>query len=132
MNDLHWDDAEDIGIELYEKYPKTDPLSLRFTELHRLVIELKALTTTRLPQTKPSWKRSRWRGTRSGKIIRSRSFIIIIYHDMYSRCTQTVHNCQHPFCRSRDGEATQEQVGLSEALQPPFPKLRQLLPSQHQ
>jgi FeS assembly protein IscX len=41
MNDLHWNDAEDIGIELFEKHPKMDPLSLRFTELHRLVIELK-------------------------------------------------------------------------------------------
>ena len=27
MNDLHWSDAEDLGIELYEKHPKTDPLS---------------------------------------------------------------------------------------------------------
>jgi FeS assembly protein IscX len=42
MNELHWSDAEDLGIELYEKHPTTDPLSLRFTELHRLVIELKA------------------------------------------------------------------------------------------
>ncbi len=41
MNDLHWSDAEDVGIELYEKHPEIDPLSLRFTELHRLVIELK-------------------------------------------------------------------------------------------
>jgi FeS assembly protein IscX len=41
MNDLHWNDAEDIGIELFEKHPKTDPLTVRFTELHRLVIELK-------------------------------------------------------------------------------------------
>ena len=41
MNELHWDDAEDIGIELYEKFPKTDPLTVRFTELHRMVIELK-------------------------------------------------------------------------------------------
>jgi len=41
MNDLHWSDSEDIGIELYEKFPKIDPLTVRFTELHRLVIELK-------------------------------------------------------------------------------------------
>ena len=27
MNDLHWNDAEDIGIELYEKHPKMDPLT---------------------------------------------------------------------------------------------------------
>jgi len=41
MDGLTWDDAEDIGIELYEKHPKIDPLTLRFTELHRMVIELK-------------------------------------------------------------------------------------------
>jgi FeS assembly protein IscX len=32
--------AEDIGIALYEKFPELDPLSLRFTELHKLVTEL--------------------------------------------------------------------------------------------
>lgn len=41
MNTLQWSNAEDIGIELYEKFPETDPLTIRFTELHRLVTELK-------------------------------------------------------------------------------------------
>ena len=41
MIELHWDDAEDIGIELYEKFPQTDPLTIRFTELYRRVVELK-------------------------------------------------------------------------------------------
>ena len=40
MNELHWNDSEDIGIELYEKFPDTDPLTVRFTELHRMVTEL--------------------------------------------------------------------------------------------
>ncbi len=40
MNELHWNDAGDIGIELYEKFPKTDPLTIRFTELRKLVVEL--------------------------------------------------------------------------------------------
>jgi len=35
-----WDNAEEIGIQLAEKYPDTDPLSVRFTDLHRFVIEL--------------------------------------------------------------------------------------------
>ena len=38
---LSWSDADDIGIELYEQHPNIDPLSLRFTELRRMVIELK-------------------------------------------------------------------------------------------
>jgi FeS assembly protein IscX len=38
--ELPWDDAEDIGIELSEKHPEIDPLSVRFTDLHRYVTEL--------------------------------------------------------------------------------------------
>lgn len=40
MNKLSWSDAEDIGIELFEKFPDIDPLTVRFTELRRMVIEL--------------------------------------------------------------------------------------------
>jgi len=36
---LTWNDAEDIGIELSEKYPDIDPLTVRFTDLHRYVTE---------------------------------------------------------------------------------------------
>ena len=38
--DLTWDSAEDIGIELAEKYPDIDPLSVRFTDLHKYVTAL--------------------------------------------------------------------------------------------
>ena len=37
---LTWSDIEDIGIELADKYPEVDPLSVRFTDLHRWVTEL--------------------------------------------------------------------------------------------
>ncbi len=37
---LSWDDTEDIAIELAEKFPKQNPLEVRFTDLHRMVIEL--------------------------------------------------------------------------------------------
>ena len=37
---LDWSDAEDIAIELHEMYPNTDPLTVRFTDLHRFIIEL--------------------------------------------------------------------------------------------
>ncbi len=37
---LTWRDAEDIGIALAEAYPDTDPLTVRFTDLHRWVTEL--------------------------------------------------------------------------------------------
>ena len=38
--ELTWDDAEDIGILLSEKHLETDPLTVRFTDLHRYVTEL--------------------------------------------------------------------------------------------
>lgn len=37
---LTWDKAEDIGIELYEAHPETDPLQVRFTDLHKMVTAL--------------------------------------------------------------------------------------------
>ena len=40
MPDVTWDNAEDIGILLAEKHPTLDPLSVRFTDLHRYVTEL--------------------------------------------------------------------------------------------
>jgi FeS assembly protein IscX len=50
---LRWSDAEDIGIELYEHHPKIDPLTLRFTELRRLVIELKGFEDDPAKSTEP-------------------------------------------------------------------------------
>jgi FeS assembly protein IscX len=41
---MTWDDAEDIGIQLFEKYPDTDPLSVRFTDLHRYVTGLEGFS----------------------------------------------------------------------------------------
>lgn len=37
---MTWNDFEDIGIALYEEHPDTDPLTVRFTDLHRMVTEL--------------------------------------------------------------------------------------------
>lgn len=38
--ELKWEDAEDLGIALAEKYPQQNPLEVRFTDLHRYVTEL--------------------------------------------------------------------------------------------
>lgn len=40
MAGLTWDNTEDIAIELYEKHPDLDPLTVRFTDLHKWVTEL--------------------------------------------------------------------------------------------
>jgi FeS assembly protein IscX len=41
---LTWTDAEDIGILLSETYPELDPLTVRFTDLHRYVTGLPGFT----------------------------------------------------------------------------------------
>jgi FeS assembly protein IscX len=40
MPRLNWDDAEDIALGLLEAHEGVDPLTVRFTDLHRWVIEL--------------------------------------------------------------------------------------------
>lgn len=37
---MKWTDSREIGILLFENHPDTDPLSLRFTDLHQMVMEL--------------------------------------------------------------------------------------------
>ncbi len=37
---MTWHDVQDIAIALNEKFPDTDPLSVRFTDLHKWVREL--------------------------------------------------------------------------------------------
>lgn len=40
MTELNWTDSLDIAIELAEKFPEIDPLTIRFTDLHQFVLEL--------------------------------------------------------------------------------------------
>jgi FeS assembly protein IscX len=35
-----WDAIEDIAIALSDKFPETDPLTVRFTDMHRWITEL--------------------------------------------------------------------------------------------
>ena len=37
---LYWDNPEDIAEQLLEMHPRVDPLTVRFTDLHRWVTEL--------------------------------------------------------------------------------------------
>ncbi|MGA3223190.1 MAG: Fe-S cluster assembly protein IscX [Acidobacteriaceae bacterium] len=39
-SEITWNDAEEIGIQLQEKFPDVDPLTVRFTDLHKYVTEL--------------------------------------------------------------------------------------------
>jgi FeS assembly protein IscX len=40
MPPLTWDDPEGIALALVEKFPDLDPLTVRFTDLHRWIVEL--------------------------------------------------------------------------------------------
>jgi FeS assembly protein IscX len=37
---LGWDDAEALGLALYNRFPHLDPLTVRFTDLRRWIAEL--------------------------------------------------------------------------------------------
>jgi len=37
---MKWSDAEDIALALMDAHPGVDPLSVRFTDLHRWVVAL--------------------------------------------------------------------------------------------
>jgi FeS assembly protein IscX len=41
---MTWRDTEDIAIALTERHPERDPLTVRFTDLHRWVTELPGFT----------------------------------------------------------------------------------------
>jgi FeS assembly protein IscX len=37
---MKWTDTHQIAEELYDKFPEVDPKTIRFTDLHRWVMEL--------------------------------------------------------------------------------------------
>ncbi|AFL90378.1 FeS assembly protein IscX [Terriglobus roseus DSM 18391] len=39
-----WEETEEIGIQLQEKYPEIDPLTVRFTDMHKYITELPGFT----------------------------------------------------------------------------------------
>ena len=41
---MNWQDAEDIALALMEAHPDVDPLTVRFTDLHKWVVALPGFT----------------------------------------------------------------------------------------
>ena len=37
---MKWTDVQEIAVALYEKFPEKDPTAVRFTDLHKWVMEL--------------------------------------------------------------------------------------------
>lgn len=42
--ELTWKDSEEIALRLIEKHPGSDPLTVRYTDLHQWVTELDGFT----------------------------------------------------------------------------------------
>jgi FeS assembly protein IscX len=40
MPNLTWSDFDSIALALYEKFPQQDPTYIRFTDLHKWIVEL--------------------------------------------------------------------------------------------
>ncbi len=40
MPGMTWDQTDNIALALFDKYPDVDPLTVRFTDLHKWVTEL--------------------------------------------------------------------------------------------
>ncbi len=60
--ELTWDDHEDIGLLLFERFPDLDPLTVRFTQLHEWICALpgfsddpKASTEGKLEAIQMAW-----------------------------------------------------------------------------
>ena len=70
--DLKWQDTEDIAIRLVEEHPETDPLTVRFTDMHAWIVALPDFTrrSQEIERENPR-SRSRWLGTRNIKILKS-------------------------------------------------------------
>lgn len=63
---LTWEDADDIAERLAERHPTVDPLSVRFTDLHRWITELpdfaddpKASSEGKLERIQMAWIEAR-------------------------------------------------------------------------
>ncbi|MBY0504541.1 MAG: Fe-S cluster assembly protein IscX [Bryobacteraceae bacterium] len=51
MTGLSWDHIDDLGLSLYEAHPDTDPLTVRFTDLHKWITELEDFADDPLKST---------------------------------------------------------------------------------
>ncbi len=38
--EIDWNDTEEVAIQLLEQHPETDPLTVRFTDLHQWIMSL--------------------------------------------------------------------------------------------
>ena len=51
--EIDWKDAQEIGIQLQERFPELDPYTVRFTDLHKYVTELPGFCGDPMKSTEP-------------------------------------------------------------------------------
>ena len=51
--EITWSDAEEIGIQLQEKYPEIEPFTVRFTDLRSYVLDLPGFIGDPLKSSEP-------------------------------------------------------------------------------
>ncbi len=51
--EINWNDSEEIGIQLQEKYPEIEPFSVRFTDLRLYVMDLPGFIGDPLKSSEP-------------------------------------------------------------------------------
>ena len=64
---LNWNDYREIGERLFEKYDTLNPLTVRFTDMHKWILDLEDFEGKPEESNEKASKRSRWRGTRNGR-----------------------------------------------------------------
>ena len=72
MPKLDWNDSEGIALALLDRFPDTDPLTVRFTDLHKWICELeefdddpKASNEGKLEAIQMSWLEE-WKEAQEG------------------------------------------------------------------
>ena len=89
--EIHWTDSEEIGIQLQEKYPDLDPLTVRFTDLHRYVTELQGFADDPAKSNESGSKPSRWPGTKSSRRERLMHVRLVRFQPKaLSKCTKSI------------------------------------------
>ena len=75
MPKLFWSNIEDIAIALSEQQPG-DPLTVRFTDLHKWIVALPDFGDDPAKSNRPNWKLFRWPGSKSIKTAESLTVLI--------------------------------------------------------
>ena len=66
---MRWTDTQQIAEALYDEHPDVNPLKLRFTELHAMVLELDGFDDDPEKSIEAIWKRFCKLGSMSSKEI---------------------------------------------------------------